>query len=131
VAVFYALTAMTADSAKKSKAYDVFTSNRYSVAKFQGIILDTGAFSISLAGEQQVRALLDKILTLEIKLPVREDSIRFREGGLAKVISIVNVPTPISIIKFHVVTLNTLFLICLRDIDTLGVIYNNIRNVLV
>jgi hypothetical protein len=70
VAVFYALTATTVDSAKKSKAYDVFTSNRYSIAKFQGIIPDTGASGISLAGEQQVRALLDKILTLKIKLLV-------------------------------------------------------------
>jgi hypothetical protein len=33
--------------------------------------------------------------------------------------------------EFHIVEANTLFLLCLKDIDTLGVYYNNLKDLLV
>jgi len=45
--------------------------------------------------------------------------------GLAKV------TTPISIIEFYVVKVDTLFLLCLVDIDYLQVYFNNLKNTLI
>ncbi|TAQ84532.1 hypothetical protein B7494_g7146 [Chlorociboria aeruginascens] len=41
------------------------------------------------------------------------------------------VPIPIGLVEFHVIDVDTPFLLCLADIDRLGIYYNNIKNVLV
>ena len=41
------------------------------------------------------------------------------------------IQTPIGHIKFHIVKADTLFLLCLTDMDWLGVYFNNINNLLV
>jgi hypothetical protein len=46
-------------------------------------------------------------------------------------IGIIYVTTPISNIPFHVLPINTLFLLCLQDINILGIQFDNIRNLLV
>jgi hypothetical protein len=46
-------------------------------------------------------------------------------------ISLIYVLTLLGIIKFYVVDVNTLFLLCLVDINYLRVYYNNVKNILV
>ena len=41
------------------------------------------------------------------------------------------VNTPVSNIKFHIMKADTPFLLCLADINTLKIYYNNFKNVLV
>ena len=76
-------------------------------------MLDSGAAGISLAGEQQVMALQKKDLTVKIDtLAANNNIIRFGKGT-ATVKGIVRVATLIGTITFHVVPINTPFLLCL------------------
>ncbi|UQC84905.1 uncharacterized protein CLUP02_10401, partial [Colletotrichum lupini] len=43
-------------------------------------------------------------------------------------LSIVEVETYFRIITFYILFINTLFLLYLKDIDRLGIIFNNIKN---
>ncbi|KAK1446511.1 hypothetical protein CCUS01_12378 [Colletotrichum cuscutae] len=43
-------------------------------------------------------------------------------------LSIVEVKTYFGIITFYILTVNTLFLLYLKDIDRLSIIFNNIKN---
>ena len=50
---------------------------------------------------------------------------------LTLLIKSAKVATPIGIIKFYIIKVNTLFLLCLADIDYLQVYFNNLKNLLV
>ena len=54
----------------------------------------------------------------------------FREGA-AKFRAIVQVPTLIRVIRFYIVTSNTLFLMCVQDMTTLNCKFDNLRNVMI
>jgi hypothetical protein len=41
------------------------------------------------------------------------------------------ITTPVGIVQFHVVPVNTLFLLSLADIDRLNIFFNNLRDVIV
>ncbi|KAI0994279.1 hypothetical protein K3495_g13903, partial [Podosphaera aphanis] len=109
----------------------VFMVNRYSSDKFHGILPDTGAAGVSTAGEPQFIALQRHLPKLQININrAGEHTIKF---GLGKSSSIgtINVPTPIGIITFHVVPVSTPFLLCLEDMDKLGVIIDNLQNFMI
>jgi hypothetical protein len=44
---------------------------------------------------------------------------------------VVWVPTLLGTIIFYVVLTNTLFLLCLQDIDAIGVQFDNLKNILI
>ncbi|CCU78396.1 (conserved with many other fungi) [Blumeria hordei DH14] len=114
------------------KENDVFLSvDRYNSGIFQGIIPDTGASGISTAGIPQLLALqkLDPTIKLDISTKGKHN-IKFGKGSAETVGSAV-VKTPLSPIIFHVVAANTPFLFCLKDMDDMGVKYDNLENVLV
>ena len=46
-------------------------------------------------------------------------------------IGLITVNTLISNVDFHIVKANTSFLLCLKDIDTLRIYYNNVTNMLI
>jgi len=50
---------------------------------------------------------------------------------LTLLIRLAKVATPINIIEFYIIKVNTLFLFCLADIDYLQVYFNNLKNLLV
>lgn len=105
--------------------------DRYSSAEFQGIMPDTGAAGISSAGEPQVQALRKRDPSIQIDTSTAGvNSIRFGKGT-AIVKGVVQVPTPLGTITFHVVPANTPFLLCLKDMDNIGVFFDNTRNVLI
>jgi len=60
----------------------------------------------------------------------RAINVQFGIGSTPSVGSI-TINTPIGNVEFHIVQADTLFLLCLVDMDTLKVYYNNLSNVLV
>ena len=108
-----------------------FTLDRYSADEFHGIMPDSGAAGISSAGEQQVLALQKLDPTVEIDTSAAgNNTIRFGKGT-ATVKGVVRIPTPLGTITFHVVPTNTPFLLCLQDMDAMGVRFDNLQNILI
>ncbi|KAK1994574.1 hypothetical protein LX36DRAFT_584090, partial [Colletotrichum falcatum] len=64
-------------------------------------------------------------------LRASEAGIRFGSGESFKSIGAIKVPTPLGKLTFHVITLDTPFLLYLKDIDRHNVIFYNIINLLV
>jgi hypothetical protein len=84
-------------------------------------MLDTGASSISTTRKPQVIVLQKLDLLIEINTFIaRFYKIKFRAGEAVS-ISIIYITTLISNIPFHVLPTNTLFLLCLQDMDKLGI----------
>ena len=115
-----------------SNSNSVFMNdNRYSSETFQGILPDTGAAGVSTAGEPQFRALQRQDPSIKLDTSTAgQQRIRFGKGeavskGTATVL------TPLGPITFHVIPANTPFLLCLQDMDRIGVKLDNIENMLV
>jgi hypothetical protein len=87
---------------------EAFTfTDRYSSAKFQGIMPDSGAASISTAGEPQVLALQKQDSTVTVDCTTAGDhTIRFGKGTATAKGTVV-VQTPLGPITFYVVPTNT------------------------
>ena len=83
---------------------------RYSLAKFQGIMPDTRAVGISTAGEPQFLALQkqDPSISLD-RTTAGDNQIRFGKGT-AVATGTTTVRTPLGPITFYIVIANTLFL---------------------
>ena len=64
-------------------------------------------------------------------LRTKEVNIRFGNGTPIKLLGTVTINTPFSPIDFHIIELNTPFLMLLKDINRLGVYLNNTTNQLV
>ncbi len=111
---------------------DVFSfDDRYSEHVFQGIMPDTGAAGVSTGGEAQVRALqrIDQSVHLNT-LSAGEHTIRFGKGSAVS-IGDIQVNTPLGLMKFCVLPTNTPFLLCIADMDKLGIRLDNLKNVLI
>jgi hypothetical protein len=92
----------------------VFTfKERYSLAKFQGIMPDTGAAGISTAGEPQFLALQKQDLLISLdRTTAGDNQIRFGKGT-AVATGTTTVRTPLGPITFYIVIANTPFLFCI------------------
>jgi hypothetical protein len=92
---------------------------------------DTGASSVSIARKPQVIILQKLDLSIKINTSIAGlYQIKFGTREAVS-ISIIYITTPISNIPFHVLPTNTLLLLCLQDINRLGIQFDNIRNLLV
>jgi len=111
---------------------DLFTLDRYSEEVFQGIMPDTGAAEQSTAGRGQFRALCKELpgITLDASR-AGEAHIKFGNGAPMSSVGSVNIDTPVGRVTFHIVDAPTPFLLCLRDMDELGIELHNVRNELV
>ena len=107
---------------------DVFTTNidpftynttlYYTSIKFIGIIINTRASKYSIAEYSQFLTL-QKINKVQLNKSTRGIiSVQFRIGSTSSISSI-KVATPIGTVEFHIIKVNTLFLLCLADIDNL------------
>ena len=106
--------------------------DRYSRLTFQGILPDTGAANVSTAGREQLLALQREDPRVELdKQTAGQASIKFGKGSSVTSIGTTTVKTPIGIITFHVLDTPTPFLLCLADMDRLGVYLDNTRDELV
>lgn len=106
-----------------------FISNRYNDISFHGFLPDTGAANVSTGGHKQFKALQRRIPTVEL-LPSDVEPVRFGSGPSVHALGSANVKTPIGDIEFHIVPTDTPFLICLQDMDRLGIRYDNLTNTL-
>jgi hypothetical protein len=92
---------------------------------------DSGAAGISSAGEPQVLALQKRDPTIQLNTSTAgSNRIRFGKGT-ATVKGVIRVPTPLGTITFYVVPTNTPFLLCLQDMDAMGVRFDNLKNILI
>ena len=96
---------------------------------FQGIIPDTGVAKVSIAGKSQFKALQYKMLKIELDTTrANEATICFRSRLPLSLIDTVQVLIPVSTTNFYIVDIPTPFLLCLKDMDILGIYLNNITN---
>jgi hypothetical protein len=123
-------TALTiADDKSDPFAYSNTTS-RYTSDRFYGVIIDTEALRRSTAGWGQYLAY-QKVQKTSIDITtVGAINVQFGIGSTASVGSI-TVNTPVGAIEFHLIKADTPFLLCLANIDTLQVYYNNIQDKLI
>ena len=124
-------TEVPGDIIPKMPPTSAFTfDNRYSSNIFQGIMPDSGAAGVSTAGNPQFLALqkLDPTVQLDTST-AGAHKIRFGKGTALSQ-GTIQVMTPLGVITFHVVPANTPFLLCIQDMDTMGVRFDNLRNVL-
>ena len=115
----------------KSYSYNTSTGSRYNDTEFKGLLIDSGAATRSTGGISQFKALqqLDKLVKLDESTA---GSTNFVFGiGSTTSIGTVRLDIPIEAVTFHIIQVNTPFLLCLADIDKLGVFFNNITNELV
>jgi hypothetical protein len=92
---------------------------------------DSGAAGISSAGEPQVQVLQKKDPTIQLDTAAAgSNTIRFGKGTVT-VKGVIRVLILLSTITFYVVLINTPFLLCLQDIDAIGVRFDNLRNILI
>jgi hypothetical protein len=111
--------------------YEAFTSgSRYSTDEFQGIMPDTGASGISSGGERQIQALMKLDPTIQINRTDVPETLRFGKGTTTTE-RFVTVRTPIREVKFWVVETDTPLLMCIQDMDRLGIQFDNLTNVIV
>ena len=114
---------------KESSAFSF--NDRYSANVFHGIMPDTGAAGVSTAGEPQVRALQQRDSSIQIdQSTAGQHTIRFGKGTAIS-LGTIRVQTPLGYITFHVVPTNTPFLLCIGDMDKLGVKLDNFKNMLI
>ncbi len=126
------LTAQNTLLLNKSSTAQHLVLNQYIEMIFQGIMLDIGAAKVSIVGKNQCKALQYKMPEIELDTThVNEATICFGSGLPLSSIGIVQVLTPVGTANFHFVDTPTPFLLCLKDIDTRGIFFNNITNQLI
>jgi hypothetical protein len=127
----HALTKIDPTDQKVTEPASAFTfDTRYGATVFQGIMPDSGAAGVSTAGELQFQAL-QKITSIQLDVSTAgAHTIRFGKGYAVST-GTIQVPTPLGTITFHVIPLNTPFLLCLQDMDNMRVKFDNLKNVII
>ena len=83
-----------------------------------GIIINTKAFKHFIAGYNQF-LILQKINKVQLNKSIRGIvSVQFEIGSISS-INFIKVATPIGIVKFYIIKVNTPFLLYLADMDNL------------
>lgn len=108
--------------------FSVSTKNRYDDSEFKRLLIDSGAATRSTGGIDQLRALqqLDNTIILDKNYAGSADFV----FGIEKTssIDVINLDTPVEKIIFHIVDVNTSFLLCLADLNKLDAFFNNLTN---
>ncbi|KAI0994210.1 hypothetical protein K3495_g13972 [Podosphaera aphanis] len=105
-------------------------TGRYSSDEFRGIMLDTGAAHLSTAGYGQAKAYMRQFNVAMDTSSYGKLQAKFGIGTTTS-IGVLTVDSPIGLIKFHVVQAETPFLLCLQDMDKLGIFFNNLKDVII
>ena len=106
-----------------------FVLDRYAKTIFQGIMPDTGVAKVSSAEKSQFKALQREMPKIELDTTrAKEATICFGSGMPLSSIGTVQVFTSVRTTNIHVVDTPIPFLLCLKDINILGIYFNNITN---
>jgi hypothetical protein len=110
-----------------SYTYNTIIEFRYDDTEFKRLLIDSEAITKSTEEIDQLKALqrmkdveLNTSTTESITFIFEIDSIAFIETTLLN--------TPMRLITFHIVSINTSFLLCLIDMNKLEAFFNNIIN---
>lgn len=92
------------------------------------MFIDSGASIRSSGGIGQLKVFkqLDTFVQLDKKIAGSANFV-FQIGSVVSIGSII-LNTPMGSITFHIVFVNTSFLLCLADMDNFGAFFNNITN---
>jgi hypothetical protein len=111
-------------------AYSTTTSiSRYNASRFYDVMIDTRALRVLTTGFGQYLAYqgtIDSNATLD-KSTAGAVSVQFGISSTALVSSL-TLQTLVRTVQFHVIKADTLFLLCLADLDSLILYFNNITN---
>jgi hypothetical protein len=112
--------------------YAFLTDSRYSSNTFMGILVDTGASEYSMAGYAQYLAYRKTVKgTILDQATAGQAKVQFGPGDLVTSIGTIDVETPVGAIRFHVIETITPFLLSLKDMDELGIYFDNTRDTLI
>ncbi|KAH0425958.1 polyprotein [Colletotrichum camelliae] len=130
-AVYHALTRHDPFESPPPSSSTFTIEGRYSETTFHGIMPDTGAAGSSTAGHPQFLALQKEDPSVSLDTSTAgQASIRFGDNDPLTSLGTTVVKTPFGPLYFHVVPANTPFLLCLRDMDQLGIKFDNLTNCL-
>jgi hypothetical protein len=103
------------------------TDSRYDDREFKNILVNCDAAERSTEGIEQFKAL--ERISNDVKLNTKTagSNIRFDIGNTL-ILGFVDLNIPLEIITFHIVGVNTPFLLCLNDLNRLRIYFNNLIN---
>jgi hypothetical protein len=107
--------------------YISITDSRYDDSEFKRILIDCDAAERSIEDMKQFKALQRISNNLALNKKTIESSIKF-EIDNTLILEFVELNTSLEIITFHIVEINTSFLLCLNDFDRLDIYFNNLIN---
>jgi hypothetical protein len=113
-----------------SYIYNVFTASRYDDREFKDILIDHDAAKFSSEYIEQFTTLQRISKTTLILNKKRIISFRFDIDEIL-FIDIVDLNTSVDVITFHIVFVQTSFLLCLADMNRLRLYFNNLINMLI
>ena len=112
-------------------SYTATTGSRYTSTVFMGIIIDTAASKKSTGGYGQFQALQKSDPTVSLDTSTR-GQVKVQFGiGTTTCIGTTEIMTPVGKVQFHIVPVDTPFLLSLADMDRLQIEFSNLRNVIV
>ena len=92
-------------------------------------MLDIGAIKVSIDQKNQFKALPREMPEIELDtIRTNEATICFGSQMPLSSIGTIQVFTPVGTTNFYVIDTLTLFFLCLKDMDTFGIYFNNITN---
>jgi hypothetical protein len=111
--------------------YISITDSRYDDSEFKRILVNCDAADRSIEDMNQFKAL-QRISNDNVVLNKKtiESSIKF-EIDNTLILEFIDLNTSLEMITFHIVEVNTSFLLCLNDFDRLDIYFNNLINEIV
>ncbi len=114
----------------KSFNYISIIDSRYDDIEFKDILMNCDAADRFIESMNQFKALQRISNNLALNKKTIESSIKF-EIDNTLTLGFVELNIPLEIITFHIVKVNTPFLLCLNDFDRLSIYFNNLINEIV
>jgi hypothetical protein len=106
------------------------TESRYDDREFKNILVDCDAARRSTAEIDQFTALQRLNDSIQLDKSTAESKIQF-DIDSTSTMGTTELNTPLGLMIFHIVGINTPFLLCLADLNRLDVYFNNLTNELV
>ena len=113
-----------------NRAWTFVLTERYTEKKFFGITIDIKISFYSTTNYEQFLAYSKIIKTVINSAKAEVIHVQFKMKSIS-FIKFIIVTIFIDQVKFHVVKIDTFFLLCLTDFDRLNVYYNNINDILI
>jgi hypothetical protein len=110
-------------------SYISITDSRYDDIEFKDILMNCDAADRFIESMSQFKAL-QRISDVALNKKTIESSIKF-EIDNTLILEFVDLNISLEMITFHIVKINTSFLLCLNDFDRLDIYFNNLINEIV